>query len=83
MKTTNQMFGKLARQLAAEQQGLRDEIAERQRRVDQEQARLDETLTRREVLEALENVVNEFGGAGFPENDAIATAFRKLAEALS
>jgi cell division protein YceG involved in septum cleavage len=83
VKTTQQMFGKLERDLAATARMEREEAADRQRRIDQGQARLDESVTRREILEALESVASEYGCRGFPENEAIADAFRKLAEALS
>lgn len=51
---------------------------DRIRRAEQRQERLDETLTRREVLDALESAA-----VYFPERDPIAFVLRKLAEALS
>jgi hypothetical protein len=52
-------------------------------RVQAEQARLDETLTRREVVQAINRVASDYGGNGTHESDLIADAFRALARALS
>lgn len=79
MKTAKQMFG-----AALEwERAMREDAADRERRAADEQARLDETLTRREVIEALESVANEYGCNGNHDSDLIADAFRKLAGALS
>lgn len=45
--------------------------------------RLDEPLTRRDVLAAIDAVVIEYSGSGFEDQDRIADAFRNLAKGLS
>ncbi len=78
MKTAKQMFGAVTRQLAATERAVREDAADR----IEEQDRLDETLTRREVIEALESVARSYTN-GAPEAQRIADAFKELAEALS
>jgi hypothetical protein len=82
MKTSQQMFGKVARDIARQEQSARDDAADRERRVQEAEERLDEPLTRREVLEAIESVANDYGCNGDHDSMLIADAFRKLAEAL-
>lgn len=82
MKSAQQMFGKIARDAASAEKARLDDIAERQRRADEAEARLDETLTRREVIEAIESVANDYGCNGTQESDTICEAFRRLAVAL-
>lgn len=57
--------------------------ADRERRVNEAEARLDEPLTRREVLNALETSRNHFGGSGALVQEAICDAFDRLKDALS
>lgn len=59
------------------------DLDERCARIAAEQERLDENLTRREVIEAIEIVVMDYAGTGTHESDLIADAFRGLAKALS
>lgn len=59
------------------------ELDERIERANAAEARLDETLTRREVLEAIEYVAHGYGCNGDHDSDLICNAFCKLAEALS
>jgi hypothetical protein len=80
MKTVKQMFGKVARDIAAAERAAKEDAADRERRVAEAEARLDEPLTRREVLEALENVAIEHDCSG---DHNFADAFRKLAQVLS
>lgn len=82
MKTTQQMFGKVARDLARQEQAMRDDAADRERRAQEAEERLDEPLTRREVLDAIETVASEYACNGDHDSMLIADAFRKLAEAL-
>lgn len=83
MKTTQQMFGKVVRDLNAAEQARQDDLAEQRRRAEEAEARLDEPLTRREVLAAIEQVAADYGCNGTPESAAIADAFRALGKALS
>lgn len=46
-------------------------------------ARLNDTLTRREMVDAIESVAHEYGRVGDHDSDLIANAFQKLAEALT
>jgi hypothetical protein len=59
------------------------ELDERLAQIERDQARLDETLTRREVIDAIDFVASEYSGNGVQAHDMIADAFRKLAKALS
>jgi hypothetical protein len=59
------------------------EMDEMRERVTAKQARLDETLTRREVIESIEWVMHEYSCNGDHDSDLIYGAFKKLAEALS
>jgi hypothetical protein len=79
MKTAKQMFAPIVRAQQAEL----DDAADRQRRANEAEERLDEPLTRREVVEAIESVANEYAGSGFPEQEIICDAFAKLAAILS
>lgn len=59
------------------------ELDDRIARAQEIEARLDETLTRREVIDAIDTVAGEYGCGGTHESELIADAFRKLAKALS
>jgi hypothetical protein len=59
------------------------ELDERLAQIERDQARLDETLTRREVIDAIDQVASDYGGNGTHESDLICDAFRKLSRALS
>lgn len=59
------------------------ELDEHLVRIEREQERLDETLTRREVIDAIDQVASDYGGNGNHDLDLIADAFRKLSKALS
>lgn len=72
------MFGPIVRSQQRLLQIEREENADRARRVAEEEARLDEPLTRREVVEAIESVVNEYA-----EHELLSEAFARLAVALS
>ncbi len=82
MKTANQMFGKVTRDLTRQEQARRDDAADRERRVQEVEDRLDEPLKRREVLEAIESVASEYTCNGDHDSMLVADVFRKLAEAL-
>lgn len=82
MKTANQMFGKVTRDLARQEQARRDDAADRERRAQEVEDRLDEPLKRRDVLEAIESVASEYTCNGDHDSTLVADAFRKLAEAL-
>lgn len=71
-RTTNQMFGAIERDLQRTAQAQRED----QRDHERAEARLDEPLTRREVLEAIESVANEYG-------DLIHGMLTQLGKALS
>lgn len=58
------------------------ELDQRLAEITAEQERLDETLTRREVVEAINDVVRNHTN-GPPESQRIADAFKALAKALS
>lgn len=75
-RTTQQMFGKVARDIAATERAHREDQRERERAAIEAEARLDAPLTRREVLEALDAVMEQCGG---PERSML----RDLKEALS
>ncbi len=80
MKTAKQMFGAVTRQLAATERAMREDAADSERRIVEEQDRLDETLTRREVIEALESVASVYSSMdGHDTRDLL----RRLVEALS
>lgn len=79
----NIMFRQLERQLARNAEIAKEDAAERARHAEEQEARLDAPLTRREVLEAIESVAHEYGCNGNHDSDLICDAFRKLAEALS
>lgn len=83
MKTAEQMFGPIVRTQRAQLQAERDDAADRQRRADEAEARLNEPLTRREVVDAIREARDHFGGSGEPVQDAIYDAFARLADALS
>lgn len=82
MKTVHQMFGKAVRDLTAMERAQREDELERQRRADEAEARLDEPVTRRELLEALEAASSKYAGSGFDEQDRIADAFAALHDLL-
>ena len=82
-RTTDQMFGKVVRDMAAQERAEREDARDRARQLAEEEARLDEPLTRREVIDAVETVAFGYECSGSPQSDMIAAAFRKLAEALS
>ena len=82
-RTAEQMFGKIARQIEADDRMLREEAARREREFEEQEARLDNPISRREVIEAIDFVVSEYSGNGVQTHDMIADAFRKLAKALS
>ena len=83
MKTTHQMFGMLQRQLNENARLAQEIVTERERRAAEEEARLDEPLSRREVLDAIESVAHGYGCNSDHDSDLICNAFRKLAEAIS
>lgn len=61
---------------------------ERERRLRAEQwqhdeAILDRPLTRRELIEALDETILDIGGSGMETQDLICDAFRKLRENLT
>lgn len=79
-KTAQQMFGKVARDIAAAERAERDDQLDRERRAAEAEARLDEPLTRREVLEAIESVKSRY----CPRNGTmLIRLLDDLAEALS
>lgn len=82
MKTIQDMFGKITRDLARQEQAKRDDAADRERRAQEAEDRLDEPLTRRDMLEAIESVASEYACNGDHDSMLVADAFRKLAEAL-
>jgi hypothetical protein len=47
------------------------------------ESRMDEPLTRLEVVDAIENVAREYGAHGNPEAGLIRDAFRRLAVELA
>lgn len=59
------------------------ELDERIESANERELRLDETLTRREVVEAIEALANEYGCDGNHDSDLISIVFLKLAKALS
>jgi hypothetical protein len=83
MKTTKQMFGKLAYEMRRDAERELEELRARQFAADAAGARLDAPISRREVLEAIREVRNHFGGNGLPEQEALCDAFDRLADALS
>lgn len=50
---------------------------------ERQEARLNETLTRREVIEAIESVANDYAQRRDHESDVICNAFQSLADALA
>ena len=76
-RTINQMFGKTIRDLEAAERARREDQADRERRAAEAEARLDEPLTRREVLDALESVTS-----ALDDTDVTSQMLRALMEAL-
>lgn len=79
-KTAQQMFGKVARDIAAAERAERDDQADRERRAAEAEARLDEPLTRREVLDAIESVKSRYSPY---HHSTLIQLLDSLAEALS
>lgn len=82
-RTTNQMFGKLQRDLVAAAHAEQQRLNDRARIAVEAEARLDQPMTRRELMTAIESVAHEYGMQGDHDSDLICNAFRKLGEALS
>jgi len=61
-----------------------EEYAERVQRehYEQREARLNETLTRRDVIEAIELVASDYAQGRNHDADLICNAFQRLADAL-
>jgi hypothetical protein len=55
-RTAGQMFGKVARDLAAAERARREDEADAQRQEREAEERLNEPLRRRDVLDAIEQV---------------------------
>lgn len=81
-RTTDQMFGKVLRDREAAERAQREDQADRVRRAAEAEARLDESLTRREILDAVEVIVSDYDASGTDAGTLLADAFRRLAEAL-
>ena len=80
---TRHPFNKIVRDLQATERAIERDVQDQARRAAEAEARLDEPLTRRDVLDALDEVANEYGCNGDHDSDLIADAFRKLKDALS
>lgn len=78
-RTTDQMFGKVVRDMAAQERAEREEARDRVRQLAEEDARLDEPLTRREVLDAIETVKSRYSPH---HNSMTIELLDRLAEAL-
>lgn len=79
-RTTDQMFSKAVRDKAAQERAEREEARERARQLAEVEARLDEPLTRREVLAAIESVKSRYSPY---HHSTIIELLDRLAEALS
>ncbi len=83
MKTVKQMFGQIANEMRAAAERDYLELASRQHAADEAEARLDAPLTRRDVLDAIRDVRDRFGGSGEPIQEVVYDAFDRLLDALS
>lgn len=81
--TKSRMFHHIVQAQLTELRATAQDAADRERRLNEEEARMDEPLTRREVLSALETVRDHFGGSGEPVQEAIYDAIDRLRDALS
>jgi len=77
------MFRKLQRQLDADSRMMKEAEESARRKAESEQARLDEPLTRREVIGAIETVAWGYACNGDHDSDLVANAFRALKDVLS
>jgi hypothetical protein len=78
-KTTDQMFDKVARDIAAQERAVAQDAADRERYAAEAEARLDEPLTRRELLDAIESVKSRYSPH---HHSMLIEMLERLAEAL-
>lgn len=80
MKNNHRMFGGIAREMARAARAEAEDQATRERHAQEAEAHLDAPITRREVLDAIEEVAREYDAMG---RNGTRDLLRKLAEALS
>lgn len=83
MTRRSRMFDHIVQAQLTDLRATAADQAGRERRANEAEARLDEPLTRREVLDALNTAQDHFGGSGEPVQEAIYDAFGRLRDALS